>query len=91
MHRQTTEKPANREIIESAMAEVFGAPMRFQTVMAKEWQQAVEGGAGERQPEALELQPEDERSESDGRPPWVEEAVKLFGEELVVVVDDEDN
>jgi DNA polymerase-3 subunit gamma/tau len=89
MHRQTTEKPANREIIEGAMAEVLGAPMRFQTIMLKEWQQAAEGGDGERQPEALELKPEDERSESGGRPPWVEEAVKLFGEELVVVVDDE--
>ena len=39
-------------------------------------------------PEALELQPEDEPADS-GRPPWVEEAVKLFGEDLVVVVDDE--
>lgn len=90
MHRQTTEKPANREIIEGAMAEVFGAPMRFQTVMLKEWQQAAEGGTEERQPEALELQPEDERAaDTAGRPPWVEEAVKLFGEDLVVVVDDE--
>jgi DNA polymerase-3 subunit gamma/tau len=88
MHRQTTEKPANREIIEGVMAEVFGAPMRFQTVMAKEWQAAADGGE-ERQPEALELTPEEEQGESSARPPWVEEAVKLFGEELVVVVDEE--
>ena len=90
MHRQTTEKPANREIIEGVMAEVFGAPMRFQTVMAKEWQEAAAGGERPK-PEALELAPEEDQAEPGGRPPWVEEAVKLFGEELVVVVDDEDN
>jgi DNA polymerase-3 subunit gamma/tau len=88
MHRQTTEKPANRQIIEGVMAEVFGAPMRFQTVMAKEWQEA-EGGSERPQPESLELTPEEDQPDASGRPPWVEEAVKLFGEELVVVVDDE--
>jgi len=88
MHRQTTEKPANREIIEGVMGDVFGAPMRLATVMAKEWQ-AAEGGGERPQPESLELQPEEEQTEQGGRPPWVEEAVKLFGEELVVVVDDE--
>ncbi|REK54589.1 MAG: DNA polymerase III subunit gamma/tau [Thermobacillus sp.] len=89
MHRQTTEKPANREIIEGVMGEVFGAPMRFQTVLLKEWQAAAEGEGERPQPEALELQPEEEQGEQAGRPPWVEEAVKLFGEEFVVVVDDD--
>lgn len=86
MHRQTTEKPANREIIEGVIQEVFGEPMRLQTVMAKEWQAAAED-AGRDKPEPLELQPEPPAQEQN--PPWVEEAVKLFGEELVTIVDDE--
>ena len=89
MHRQTTEKPANREIIEGVMAEVFGEPLRLATVMAKDWQAAEGGGDRQQQPEALELTPGEEQAEANGRPPWVEEAVKLFGEDLVVVVDDE--
>lgn len=89
MHRETTEKPANREIIERVMQDVLGKPYRLATVLIKEWQAGLEGaqGAERQQGEPLQLQPEDADGGLD-KPPWVEEAVKLFGEELVVIKED---
>lgn len=86
IHRETTEKPDHRDIIERIASEVLGAPYRIVTVMQKEWQAALDGSGGE-PGEMLELEPE---GDGDGpkasqRPEWVEEAVKMFGEDLVVV------
>jgi DNA polymerase-3 subunit gamma/tau len=88
MHRETTERPANREIIEKVMGDVLPERMRFVTVMMKDWQTAT-AGAPEQKSETLQLEHESTGSDSapPGRPEWVEEAVKLFGEELVVVKD----
>lgn len=86
IHRETTEKPDHRDIIERIASEVLGVPYRIVTVMQKEWQAALDGSVDE-PGELLELEPE---GDADGpkasqRPEWVEEAVKLFGEDLVVV------
>lgn len=86
IHRETTEKPANRDVIERVLQAVFGRPVRFQTVMQKDWQTA-EGGAPDAAAEPLQWQAEE--PQASGRSEWVEEAIQLFGEELVVIVDDE--
>ncbi|MCA0758294.1 DNA polymerase III subunit gamma/tau [Paenibacillus sp. N4] len=90
MHRETTEKPANREIIEKVMHDVLREPLRLVTVMMKDWQAAAEG-APEQKAEALELEPDQaEATQTTApRPVWIEEAVKLFGEDLVVIKDKE--
>ncbi|RAP73519.1 DNA polymerase III subunit gamma/tau [Paenibacillus montanisoli] len=85
IHRETTEKPANRDVIERALHEAFGRPIRLATVMLKEWQTATEKGpapAGE-----LQMLQQDEAGAAPAEPEWVEEAVKLFGEDLVVIED----
>ncbi|MGO4180848.1 DNA polymerase III subunit gamma/tau [Paenibacillus sp. MCAF9] len=88
MHRETTEKPANREIIEKVMHDVLGGSFRIVTVMMKDWQAAAAQGASTQKSEALQLEPESSASpQAASRPVWVEEAVKLFGEDLVVVKD----
>lgn len=87
IHRETTEKPNHREIIERIAQEVLGVSYHLVTVMLKDWQAALDG-AGNPASEPLELVPEGEGAPADTaskRPEWVEEAVKLFGEELVVV------
>jgi len=84
MHRETTEKPANRELIEGVLQETFGRPVKLATVMMKEWQAADKGPAPDAEP--LTLQQEEAGGEPQ-RPEWIEEAVKLFGEDLVVVED----
>jgi len=98
MHRETTERPANRELIERVFQEMFGRPVKLATVMLKEWQASSSVPANEAEP--FELQHE-ESGGNQGKagsgavpaaptqPEWVEEAVKLFGEELVVVEDNQ--
>lgn len=81
IHRETTEKPANRELIEKVLQEAFGKPMQLATVMQKEWHGASEGAAAA-PAETLELR-HDEAPAAASRPEWVEEAIKLFGEDLV--------
>lgn len=87
MHRETTEKQTHRDIIEQVLQEVIGKPIRFVTCLMKEWQAASSEGAAPQKSETLELEPEPGESPKAQRPEWVEEAVKLFGEELVVVKD----
>ncbi|SEO85053.1 DNA polymerase III subunit gamma/tau [Paenibacillus sp. OV219] len=85
IHRETTEKPANREVIERVLNEVFGRPVRLATVMLKEWQTAAEKGpapAGE-----LLMFEQEEDGSAPKEPEWVEEAVRMFGEDLVVIED----
>ncbi|MCU6710681.1 DNA polymerase III subunit gamma/tau [Paenibacillus sp. J5C_2022] len=87
IHRETTEKPAHREIIERIAGEILGKSLQLVTVMLKDWQSAVDG-SDKSVGEPLELVPEDaEESNKAREPEWVEEAVKMFGEDLVVVED----
>ncbi|AZN39118.1 DNA polymerase III subunit gamma/tau [Paenibacillus albus] len=84
IHRETTEKPANREVIERVLNEVFGRPVRLATVMLKEWQTAAEKGPA---PAGELLFEQEEDGSAPKEPEWVEEAVKMFGEDLVVIED----
>ncbi|MBW7477756.1 DNA polymerase III subunit gamma/tau [Paenibacillus oenotherae] len=85
MHRETTEKPANRELIERVMQESFGKPLLLATVMIKDWQAAADAGPAAAEPLLMETDEQGAAPSSD--PEWVEEAVKLFGEDLVVIED----
>lgn len=80
MHRETTEKPAHKELIEQVIQEQLGKPYRLVTAMAKDWKEAQVGTA--EQPEMMRMEsPETVEAKDD----IVEEAIKLFGEDLVVV------
>lgn len=88
IHRETTEKPSHRELIEQVAHEVLGKPYHLVTVMQKDWQAALDGSK-QSTAEELELEHEEISStpNSEKQPIWVEEAVKLFGEDIVVVSD----
>ena len=60
MHRNTTEKPENKVIIEQVLSSVFGKPMRLLTLMRKEWDDA-KSEATHAPPEEMELVAEDGR------------------------------
>ncbi|MBD0381930.1 DNA polymerase III subunit gamma/tau [Paenibacillus sedimenti] len=85
MHRNTTEKPENKQLIEQVLTSVLGQPYRLLTVMRKEWDDAQNEAAAA--PEIMELQPEDG---SGGKPKeeWISEAIQLFGEDLVTIKDE---
>ncbi|TMV43656.1 DNA polymerase III subunit gamma/tau [Paenibacillus mesophilus] len=80
MHRETTEKPAHKELIEQVMQELLGKPYRLVTAMAKDWKDAQAGSV--EQPEVMRMESPDPAQPGDD---IVEEAIKLFGEDLVVV------
>ena len=90
IHRETTEKPANKQIVESVLEAVLGHPTRLATLLQKEWQEAEAAGGGrtEAAAEELEMVPDDGAEPQRPKEPWVEEAVRLFGEDLVVIQED---
>jgi DNA polymerase III subunit gamma/tau len=90
IHRETTEKPANKGMIEGVLSSIFGRPTTLVTVMQKDWQEAVADGSGQHKTEAAgeELRLEPDNEAEPNREPWIDEAVRLFGEDLVTIKDD---
>ncbi len=86
IHRETTEKPANRELIERVLQESFGRPVKLATIMLKDWQSSASKEAAP-PAEPFTLQADDQPQPAPAEPEWVEEAVKLFGDDLVVIDD----
>lgn len=86
MHRNTTEKPENKVIIEQVLSSVFGKPMRLLTVMRKEWDDA-KSDATQAPPEVMELVAEDGHGKAV-KEEWISEAIQLFGEDLVTIKED---
>lgn len=88
IHRETTEKPANRQLIEQVLQEVMGQPYGLQTIMVKEWKdlEATAGDApDESGGETLELVPEDEQGGKGYKEEWINEAIEMFGEDMVTI------
>lgn len=88
MHRETTEKPANRELIEQVMAETFKQPVKLSTVMIGEWNEARQAGSSPVAAAAEPLELVAEEPAAKGKEPWIEEAIELFGEQLVIIKDE---
>lgn len=84
MHRETSEKPANKQVIEQVMSDVLGHPTKLVTVMMKEWKEAQEGFTA---PPAEEMKLE-QQDPNAPKQEWINEAVKLFGEDLVKIKED---
>lgn len=91
IHRETTEKPGNRQLIEQAMAETYRRPLVLRTVMLSQWEEAKaaagETSAARAAAEPLRLE-QDDPSAEPAEPPWVREAIDLFGEDMVVIKED---
>jgi len=81
IHRETTEKPQHREIIEEVLGSTWGQPLEMLTLMENQW--------NELESKVRRNQQENE-SESQQKPdidPFVEEALKLVGEDLLQIKD----
>lgn len=87
MHRETTEKPANKQLIEQVMNEVLGKPLRLITIMMRDWKAAADQSVSvESKKEELKLVPEDEPAAA--KEEWIHEAIQMFGEDLVKIKED---
>ncbi|MBT2293667.1 DNA polymerase III subunit gamma/tau [Paenibacillus albidus] len=84
IHRDTTEKPANRQVIENVMAARLGKPYRLVTIMMRDWNEAAQKSADQPGKEELRLEHEHEAAGAS-KEPWIDEAIQLFGEDLVVI------
>ena len=84
IHRDTTEKPANRQVIESVLAARLGKPYRLVTMMLRDWNDAAQKSVGQTGKEELQLEHEHDTAEAKPEP-WIDEAIQLFGEDLVVI------
>lgn len=82
IHRETVMKAVNKEIIERVFAEVLGEPFRLAALLQQEWKE-VQGrmAKGTEERNANSGPPKEEQST------WVDEVVKLFGEDLVEIKD----
>ncbi len=79
MHRITTEKPANRQLIEQVIEEIVGKRLQISTVMKKDWKQFEEkAGISSQQAESNSSKQEDD---------IVSKAIELFGEDMIVIKD----
>lgn len=85
IHRETTEKPTHRDLIEKVASDFYGRSYVLVTVMAKEWNDATNGHV-DTPNEVLQLEHEDIAGSSSHqqKPAWVEEAEKMF-DGLVVI------
>ncbi|UQZ34302.1 DNA polymerase III subunit gamma/tau [Paenibacillus sp. PK3_47] len=84
IHRDTTEKPANRQVIENVLASKLGRPYRLVTMMLRDWNEASQKAPAKPDTEELRLEHEHESGEAKTEP-WIDEAIQLFGEDLVVI------
>ncbi|MHA6534555.1 DNA polymerase III subunit gamma/tau [Paenibacillus sp. BAC0078] len=84
IHRDTTEKPANRQVIENVFAARLGKPYRLVTMMQRDWNEAAVKSVAQTGTEELRLEHEHETADSQTEP-WIDEAIQLFGEDLVVI------
>ncbi|MGW9529168.1 DNA polymerase III subunit gamma/tau [Paenibacillus terrae] len=85
IHRETTEKPANKQVIEKVLHEQLGHPYRLVTMMQKDWNAAIEG-VPDQPAEEFQLEQEHD-APGKSKEPWIDEAIELFGEDLVVIKD----
>ncbi|MNJ55189.1 DNA polymerase III subunits gamma and tau [compost metagenome] len=86
IHRETTEKQGNKQLIEQVLSRYAGKPMRLVTMMLKDWTEACQGQGGTKQESpVLEMSHDDEPGKSDK--PWIDEALEIFGDDLVVFKD----
>ncbi|WP_375104453.1 DNA polymerase III subunit gamma/tau [Paenibacillus sp. RS8] len=84
IHRDTTEKPANRQVIENVFAARLGKPYKLVTIMQRDWNEAAQKSVGQPGKEELRLEHEHDTAEAKSEP-WIDEAIQLFGEDLVVI------
>lgn len=84
LHQETVEKPENKKVIEEVLHSLWGPGTQLLTLMDAQWQELRENIAGRQEAAAYEAVEADSKGEDD---PFIQEAVKLVGEELIHIID----
>lgn len=88
IHRETTEKPANREIIELVLRQLLHEEYNFITILRKDWDSMQENVAPPIEDPIFEVATAPSAPLPAPEKPWIEEALQLFGNQLVTLTDD---
>lgn len=84
IHRDTTEKPTNKQVIEQVLSDTLGKPYQMDTMMLKDWEAAA-AQTEDKEEQEFQLEPEGQEGRNHSQEPWIDEAIQLFGEDLVVI------
>jgi DNA polymerase-3 subunit gamma/tau len=85
IHRNTTEKPKNKQLIERILAQVFQKPYQLKTIFQEQWEK-IRFPSSPSPTDFTEKKGTSKRKADD----IVKKAKELFGEEVVEVRDDRD-
>ncbi len=85
IHRKTTEKPANKQLIEQIIHQIYGKPISIVPLMQKEWNDIISSELGTTEAPAEDFKLEPELEPGKHKEEWINEAIDLFGEDLVVI------
>jgi DNA polymerase-3 subunit gamma/tau len=81
IHRETTERPAHRELIEAVMNRLLGKPLTLVTLMHEEWE-TLGGGPANTGKETVTSRSD---TEQEAERAFIAEAVKIFGADLIEI------
>jgi DNA polymerase-3 subunit gamma/tau len=84
IHRETTEKPLHRSIIEEVFHSVYGQPLEMLTLMENQWAEIEEKLGQQEKHKSADNRVEPESAQED---PFISEARKLVGENLLKIND----
>jgi len=73
IHRETTDQPANRQVIEAVIGKMTGKPFEIINIMLNDWNQALSGN---------------EAGVDGDADQFIKAAIELFGEEFVEIEED---
>lgn len=82
IHRDTTEKPMNKQLIEHVMRQVYAKPYQLKTIMLPQWEESLSSKRAIPQNPIL---PEKKVTATSAQDDIVKKAKDLFGEEIVEV------
>jgi DNA polymerase-3 subunit gamma/tau len=82
IHRETTEKPTHKQVIEEVLADVYEKPYRLRTIMRKEWEASTTDAAFSHQDKAPVPSTTATVADENDRP-WIREAIQTFGEAYI--------
>ncbi len=87
IHRETTEKPEHKQIIEDVLQSFAGQPIALLTLMENQWREISESLKQEQAVASEDSSAGQSDPASEEEDPLVREAIQLFGEDLVEIKD----
>jgi DNA polymerase-3 subunit gamma/tau len=83
IHRETTEKPTHKQVIEEVLMDVYEKPYRLRTTMRKEWEASATNAVVPSQEKGSVASSAVTGVADENDRPWIREAIQTFGEAYI--------